>query len=76
MFVMDSLIFLPMKMLDRVSKHSLTGLRILSTDFVLIRFPQLYVDGEFIGGLDIVKEMVTNGEFEEIMQGHLAVASA
>jgi glutaredoxin-related protein len=25
-------------------------------------FPQLYVKGEFIGGLDIVKEMVALGE--------------
>jgi glutaredoxin-related protein len=35
----------------------------------------LYVDGEFVGGLDIVKEMVDNGEFEDIMQGHHAVAA-
>ncbi|KAJ8960613.1 hypothetical protein NQ318_013905 [Aromia moschata] len=26
-------------------------------------YPQLYVNGELIGGLDIVKEMVTAGEF-------------
>jgi glutaredoxin-related protein len=40
-----------------------------------IRFPQLYVEGEFVGGLDIVKEMVQNGEFDEIVEGH-AVAAA
>lgn len=27
-------------------------------------YPQLYVKGELIGGLDIVKEMVENGELE------------
>jgi Grx4 family monothiol glutaredoxin len=27
-------------------------------------YPQLYVDGELIGGLDIMKQMIENGEFE------------
>jgi Grx4 family monothiol glutaredoxin len=27
-------------------------------------YPQLYIDGELIGGLDIMKQMVENGEFE------------
>jgi len=37
----------------------------------------LYIDGEFVGGLDIVKEMVGNGEFDEIVQGKaLAVTTA
>jgi len=31
-------------------------------------FPQLYIDGELVGGLDIVKEMVENGEFNELVQ--------
>jgi glutaredoxin-related protein len=31
------------------------------------RFPQLYVNGELIGGLDIVKEMVESGEFKEAL---------
>jgi glutaredoxin-related protein len=31
------------------------------------RFPQLYVNGELIGGLDIVKEMVESGEFKDAM---------
>lgn len=31
-------------------------------------FPQLVVNNEFVGGLDILKEMVENGEFEEIMK--------
>jgi len=43
---------------------------------LMFRFPQLYVDGEFIGGMDIVKEMVENGEFDEIVQGHLAMPAA
>jgi len=32
-------------------------------------YPQLIVNGEFVGGLDIIKEMVENGEFEEIVKG-------
>jgi glutaredoxin-related protein len=28
-------------------------------------FPQLIVKGEFVGGLDIVKDAVENGEFDE-----------
>ena len=31
-------------------------------------FPQLYVDGELVGGLDIVKEMVESGEMKEMME--------
>lgn len=31
-------------------------------------FPQFLVDGEFIGGLDVVAEMVENGEFAEVVQ--------
>jgi Grx4 family monothiol glutaredoxin len=31
-------------------------------------FPQLIVNGEFVGGLDIVQEMVENGELQEILQ--------
>jgi Grx4 family monothiol glutaredoxin len=27
-------------------------------------YPQLYLDGEFIGGLDIMKQMIENGEFQ------------
>ena len=30
-------------------------------------FPQLIVNGEFVGGLDIVQEMVENGELKEIL---------
>lgn len=30
-------------------------------------FPQLIVKGEFVGGLDIVQEMVENGELKEIL---------
>lgn len=32
-------------------------------------FPQVYIKGEFIGGLDIVKEMVANGEFQQSVSG-------
>ena len=30
-------------------------------------FPQLVIGGEFVGGLDIVQEMVENGEFKEVI---------
>ncbi|PHZ17436.1 glutaredoxin 3-like protein [Rhizopus microsporus ATCC 52813] len=30
-------------------------------------YPQVYVNGELIGGLDIVKEMVASGEFQEML---------
>lgn len=31
-------------------------------------FPQLYIDGEFIGGADIIKEMFDEGELAEIAE--------
>ncbi|KAL0945332.1 hypothetical protein HGRIS_000830 [Hohenbuehelia grisea] len=31
-------------------------------------FPQLIIKGEFVGGLDIVKEMAENGELDEMVQ--------
>lgn len=31
-------------------------------------FPQLYVKGELIGGLDIVKELVSVGEFKALFE--------
>ena len=33
-------------------------------------YPQLYVEGDLVGGLDIVKEMVENGELEELLRGN------
>lgn len=32
-------------------------------------FPQLYVDGDMVGGLDIVEEMVESGDMEELLKG-------
>ncbi|KAK6907540.1 Grx4 family monothiol glutaredoxin [Kwoniella mangroviensis CBS 10435] len=32
-------------------------------------FPQIIVNGELIGGLDILREMIENGEFQEILNG-------
>jgi len=29
--------------------------------------PQLYVDGEFVGGCDIMREMYANGELQELL---------
>ena len=31
--------------------------------------PQLYVNGEFIGGSDILTEMYRNGELQKVLQG-------
>ena len=30
-------------------------------------FPQLIINGDFVGGLDIVQEMIENGEFKEML---------
>lgn len=32
-------------------------------------YPQLYVEGDLVGGLDIVKEMVESGDLEELLSG-------
>ncbi|WVR05667.1 Grx4 family monothiol glutaredoxin [Kwoniella sp. DSM 27419] len=32
-------------------------------------FPQIIVNGELVGGLDIVREMIENGEWQEVMEG-------
>lgn len=32
--------------------------------------PQLYIKGEFIGGCDIVKEMYSSGELQELLRKH------
>ena len=31
--------------------------------------PQLYVNGEFVGGADIVKEMYLSGELQKLLEG-------
>ena len=38
--------------------------------------PQLYVDGSFIGGCDIVREMHEAGELEPLLAPHRAVAAS
>jgi len=30
-------------------------------------FPQLYIDGEFVGGLDIIKELVESGDLQDML---------
>lgn len=30
-------------------------------------FPQIFMDGKFVGGVDIVCELIENGEFDEIV---------
>ncbi len=37
--------------------------------------PQIYIDGEFIGGCDIVTEMFTDGELKEILTAKNLIAS-
>lgn len=32
-------------------------------------YPQVYVKGELIGGLDIVKELLANGELNDALKG-------
>ena len=31
--------------------------------------PQLYVNGEFVGGCDIMREMVQSGELQKVLEG-------
>jgi len=31
-------------------------------------FPQLIINGELVGGLDIVEEMIETGELQELLQ--------
>ncbi|MCA9581654.1 MAG: Grx4 family monothiol glutaredoxin [Myxococcales bacterium] len=38
--------------------------------------PQVYINGEFIGGCDIIREMYMNGELEPIVQKALGTGSA
>lgn len=37
-------------------------------------FPQLYVDGELVGGCDIITEMFEAGELQELIKGAGSVA--
>lgn len=32
-------------------------------------YPQLYVEGDLVGGLDIIKEMVDSGDLEDLLKG-------
>ena len=34
--------------------------------------PQVYVDGKFVGGCDIIREMYESGELKELVQSALA----
>jgi len=34
--------------------------------------PQLYVDGEFIGGCDIIREMYSSGELQKVLASQTA----
>ena len=38
--------------------------------------PQLYVNGEFVGGSDIMREMYESGELEELMKTKSVTVSA
>ena len=37
--------------------------------------PQLYVDGEFVGGCDIIREMFESGELQEYLKSKNLVAA-
>ncbi|CAI2172305.1 1203_t:CDS:2 [Funneliformis geosporum] len=37
-------------------------------------YPQVYIKGEFVGGLDIIKELVANDEFKGMFQGSSGVS--
>jgi monothiol glutaredoxin len=39
-------------------------------------FPQIYVEGELIGGCDITLELYENGELQQLMEGAVAKAEA
>ncbi|CCL99932.1 uncharacterized protein FIBRA_01957 [Fibroporia radiculosa] len=41
-----------------------SGLKVLNS---WPTFPQLIIKGEFVGGLDVVQEMVENGEFKDVV---------
>lgn len=41
----------------------MTGLKILNE---WPTYPQFVVNGEFVGGLDVVTEMADNGEFTDV----------
>jgi glutaredoxin-related protein len=30
-------------------------------------FPQIFLDGKFVGGVDIVTELIESGEFDEMV---------
>ena len=34
---------------------------------LMVAFPQIIVNGELVGGLDIVKEMMESGEWDEVI---------
>lgn len=38
-------------------------------------FPQLYVEGEFLGGCDIILEMNENGDLKEVSRLHNSISS-
>ncbi|TCD59752.1 monothiol glutaredoxin grx4, partial [Steccherinum ochraceum] len=51
---------------DILSDESVrSGLKIMNS---WPTFPQLIINGEFVGGLDIVQEMVENGELKELVE--------
>lgn len=34
-------------------------------------YPQVYIEGELVGGLDIIKELIENGEFQDMVKDYL-----
>jgi glutaredoxin-related protein len=53
-----------------------TGTRGSQGLFQLAHIPQMYVQGEFVGGLDVIKEMRANGELQELLKPIQGTVSA
>lgn len=41
-----------------------------------LTYPQVYVKGELVGGLDIVKELMASGEFQAMLLPEASIADA
>lgn len=68
MFIYYALVFLQRKMSALWGRGTsfliLPGLKKFSN---WPTYPQLYVNGELVGGLDIIKEAIENGEFDDMV---------
>lgn len=56
------LFFVAIQSTDAAADHLTIGLKVVNS---WPTFPQFIVNGEFIGGLDIIKDMIENDEFDD-----------